>query len=911
MPYIFQGPSFSTSHLSFDFFRHTSARQDADFNLVVLLDAASPLSSSYFPIKHLFDNIEDKAPALLGQWAPLYDMNENFNDIAWLCGCKECTYRYDLTVDCVKIKDTVTTERELATLQKQITDDALALQLRWLVHGKLAVDRWKNYPLQTRQQLLKKAWPDMPSSHRPDLQLYESFRNPSPTLLARIAHRILHHPHINVEDLSEGDNLVRMFESRATDPSESFLLSDLALANVSAYGHTKYYRFNEGRLVLVSRSEKDEKEGALALNDEIKSEKLKLDPGPDVYGLRIQASVYSILRNITNVLLKGMDLSNESLKTANPSNLDGIFKEESFDSLHVALARAPYRKPSGIDWSLIEDIVESRFSTARYHVKHMRENPPYLAGCYRQWMEHFGVLQEHRHVGLKWACVEDHRTLWMWHTIDEMLKDLKPRVDRPNVEAHLKYQQLQEFLYRRAKQDIHAITIGLVSSPTFSPHVRRQKPRDKPLLNSIADYELLPNASDAARKLFRLFHLLCSEDSVVFIDCTIVREIDRILNKDAAAAALMTPLLSERFGNLAGLVETSAQLALWEPHASLSFGRMSRSGDFYTAVNDRVDALNDEFDQIEDRIKAFIRERKIDPTQKQYECPLEAPSTKEIEMKQRQACRNLEIWWTDLHEELGWTRCGAKNGRLAEPWKSLVLDCAPEKLNYPWKWPVPETLDLRDEDQESPADDLPDGAELMREEVGDGDEEVQDAAVQLPEPLEGEGGDEAYAADDPVCITAAENKADGETPLENIAMQFAKTSLAEQKALKVSTSSIRCGNLADLDSVGYGAQIRAVQDQTKDQDERHCRASSPAQRADFRATPISTHTNRPADYSEKEGLQNLPHPLHAQGPDRLHRVPESRVRRRLLVASDGRLAVPVQAQDAAGVSLPYVARHAG
>lgn len=50
--------------------------------------------------------------------------------------------------------------------------------------------------------------------------------------------KIMLYPDLNIEDLSDGDNLMRMFESRATNAPQSFFIHDLALANIAAFTHS-------------------------------------------------------------------------------------------------------------------------------------------------------------------------------------------------------------------------------------------------------------------------------------------------------------------------------------------------------------------------------------------------------------------------------------------------------------------------------------------------------------------------------------------------------------------------------------------------------------------------------------------------------------------------------------------------
>lgn len=701
----------------------------------------SPLSHfiAYHRIPSLplinLERTEDKNPANRAAQPLLYNMSGHIN-IKRRCGCTACFYRYLLTGDSIIIDGRVGIEHEAPALAKEISENAQTLELLWLAYGKVALSRWADCPAKARRRILKSAWPDMPLEHRPDLQRYESLNKSGRSTSNQVAQNMMLHPHMNIEDLGYSDNLIRMLESRAMNSPESFFMLDLLLANVSPYTHQDDIASLKNFSMLLSGGKECKTYGVLQHDNKFKAEQLKVDPCSGLFGLRIQASLYSILRKATESLLKSLNLSTDYLKTAPRSNIENILQDERFTSLQTAAARAPYHKPSKIDWLLLDDLVASRLTCAQSHLKHARENPPYLAGWYRQWADHLNLQPNEMDQVVNYACAQDHRALWQWHKIGQMLKALKESLPRENRVTYVNFQQLKGFVVSSAKRAITTLALAVANAPTFAAHVEAKTKPHARGHDNILDLRLRRDASDASRRLFRLFHLLCSNESIVFGECAIVREIDRLLTEDEDAAALMTPLLSERFDNLAGLIEVQAQLALWEPHASLAVKEMSASYGFREAVLASSNALLEEFKKIESQMHRYINARRFNPHSKEMECPLEPPATEEIERRQRKACGILEIWWSDLYASLGWTRNRARNGLLDEPWNELVLACAPDKLNYPYRWAVPVSPAITEErdSSESPPEETEHEEESAEDDASQATD-TEDTASDLTEPL--------------------------------------------------------------------------------------------------------------------------------------------------------------------------------
>ena len=190
-----------------------------------------------------------------------------------------------------------------------IFDNWGKLQYVFSEHTRTLGKRWSKKDEHKRRGLMLKAWPNMSSMHRPDFDVIRHDRRGPAQLDALMM------PHINLEDLSSQDNLLKLISSRSQmDPGHfartDCLRFDTALAMEAANPARPWKTI----MLLTGQATRNDYGRLIDIENSAGWEKIMwtgfgflLEQG--VLVLELQNKLYSFLAKCTELLLHDLDLS--------------------------------------------------------------------------------------------------------------------------------------------------------------------------------------------------------------------------------------------------------------------------------------------------------------------------------------------------------------------------------------------------------------------------------------------------------------------------------------------------------------------------------------------------------------------------------------------------------------------------
>ena len=277
-----------------------------------------------------------------------------------------------------------------------------------LRHEHIIHRRWTKKSCQQRINMLSEIWPEIPKSHRPDMELLESKvsqKTSSRPILASSTQIMSSFmcPHINLEDLAENGprRLLLLLKSRARNPPAAFADFDwesmrlgqgagfLPAVLLPEQNHAMFMDDRDGlqgreygELVTFESAEEAEAwvqqgkgykpcEGILILRAQERTLKFLL------------GCCLSILHDIPE---KEMASDKYPIQPEPPVAADKANEDSS--SLRTLQVEAAYKLPTNLDLRQLADIIVARFEAAEHHLLSLREDPAYFFEAVKEEMDH-------------------------------------------------------------------------------------------------------------------------------------------------------------------------------------------------------------------------------------------------------------------------------------------------------------------------------------------------------------------------------------------------------------------------------------------------------------------------------------------------------------------------------------------
>lgn len=256
------------------------------------------------------------------------------------------------------------------------------------------------------------------------------------------------------------------------------------------------------------------------------------------------------------------------------------------------VAGGPHRPPPDLDLDRNESLLAARVALAEDHVWALREDPSYFAETILEMRQHRQELipdvKGNVHPVLK---PERENTLWariirnivaeaylhvdMFAELHSQAKRLQvikakfekciePLQDLPEeyLGALLKF---RHYLKQMTKGPMGQLKMTVVAAPKIRPYFARQVPNSPTTTMMFIQQNPQVKMDPVAFQLMWLLRTLWEDENDLFL-CrlpTVVDQLDRYLDTESKAAALVSPYLSEIIGNLffwRGVSEADIQL---------------------------------------------------------------------------------------------------------------------------------------------------------------------------------------------------------------------------------------------------------------------------------------------------------------------------------------------------------------
>ncbi|KAK4223619.1 hypothetical protein QBC38DRAFT_487309 [Podospora fimiseda] len=587
-------------------------------------------------------------------------------------------------------------------------------------HEATIQKRWAKKSRAQRLKILLDAWPNMPSTHRPE---FEAFRKETPQ--QRIAGTKYRQdylwPYINKDDMSKPRTLPLLLNSRGRNLPSDFAGLDadnirfpfvtqavvplfLNLHTMILNGFTEQTMDSYGTLVHWH----DHEDAA----DWFHTQK-QFQPGEGLLVLESQERLLTFLVDCCRQILH--EIPQETwISSSFPVQPEPKMKEESestgFESLAVMAAEGPYRLPAKLNLGKIESLLAAKASATEDRLWSMREDPVYF---YEQLLD----AKEHRHEMIKDTMGQIHHFVTdprfqdlFWFRVSsslllevflgvEMFAELKQQAHHLHI-LQVKYAKkisptddlpedymkalvtFRYFLEKVAKGCLSQLKIVGPSSPNFRHMFVRQVPRD--YNSNIMEVMSVPRPgqSQAVTNLKWLLSTLWEDGNDLFLAGMrlTVDELERLIEAEPEAKQFISPYVAALIGDLSIVTQCMRQLDMYHPWArTFENAAVEYNADIEKAYSEASKSWGVFMATVKDNRIQSEAVRLLEPFKKIFPYPIDRRRTKENTEALRQAESNLDAFWACVDRIMYRTAgnlSGTATGRLLL--QSRILRRTPE-----------------------------------------------------------------------------------------------------------------------------------------------------------------------------------------------------------------------------------------
>ncbi|TKX27448.1 hypothetical protein C1H76_0285 [Elsinoe australis] len=546
-------------------------------------------------------------------------------------------------------------------------------------HEATVQKRWRKKSIQARQKLLLSAWPDKPPSHRPDLEVFRRGSALGLDLGAKDKGAYMW-PYINLEDLCTPRALLLLLNARGRTTPDAFIFADLSSTVTGSAAGVMQLGFLTGYTMMFIGRKDPESYGELIDWVDLPEAKLWMQygkgcqPGEGLIILEVQDRIWSFLVDCCKQILH--DISADMLLDAKypvqvaPPSISEYGLENA--SLATLAAETPYRAPARLDLARLEALLETKLTEAKDHLWALREDPGYFEETVDEFKEHHfnSIPDTNGHTYREWKYSQRlefwriilgnvirnaYMSIEHWSGLFEQVSVLRSLHQKYSSHISIEEQLPEDLLdaLLHFKVTIEAAldepTELLVRSVTACPemrqfHYRRSIASDgHRALVDIKPSAPIGQVRDYLLRLSRTFGEKSWHD--IFFRGLLADEIERLIQKEGSAKALVSPFVARVFSEVSLLVECSRQVMNFNPWAK---GLDS----FIKARN--LDAAKPEYAMFLN----WERTRVVtlgNPEDGKFFYPADKRVTKESAIAMRKAEKNLDLLWeaVDRHTIIG------------------------------------------------------------------------------------------------------------------------------------------------------------------------------------------------------------------------------------------------------------------
>ncbi|OJJ37693.1 hypothetical protein ASPWEDRAFT_93070, partial [Aspergillus wentii DTO 134E9] len=558
--------------------------------------------------------------------------------------------------------------------------------------------RWLKKGQEQRRKILLEAWPNIPSSHRPDFRALRRESEEQRQAGTRFEDAFMW-PYINQEDLCRGKTLLLLLNARGRNAPSVFIFQDIQSIHVgqSSNAIQEIFLTSHRDMVLEGNSPATygrvlpEKDREFVNNNSIKKLEGKMMCSSDVlYTLRIQEHLLGFLVACCTIILrdKGPNLTDDMVLTIPElPTLQSDASDAQYRSAAALATEAPYVVPGQVDLVRLRELASARLSAAEDHFWALREDPGYFTDVLGDWTEHSSEMilddrgKQHRdvtdpprrHIFLSRALghmvSNAYEDINLWHVIQNQLDELI-KLDRTFINFGYKYEEeCPEYLgaLRKLKVFLDQRLVGFylmklqIQFPA-SPPIRSLFQRLPNPVDPYLGYSVYPRAGDISDTKDDLLWLFCQFLDHEFLHIcgfeNVAVELERLIQNDQKQKERITPFLARTFADVGLAGELRNQLGIYRPRIFLKRGNRALAA---LEENDMEgwgpELIRPSWDLSrvldESAGKDYIQLGEDgDPTSGKFYYPIGKRRSKETIDAMRNAEKNLDDFWLKFDEQL-------------------------------------------------------------------------------------------------------------------------------------------------------------------------------------------------------------------------------------------------------------------
>lgn len=575
------------------------------------------------------------------------------------CICRVCRFTWGLDLP-------VSTIDSLAELQIQARDFSVDIFRHWVLLNMtlkrcqdIIQKRWLKKNNSQRLAILLAAWPGMAATHRPDFASLREIGEKGCRRRLNFAKEREYNlwPFINQEDLVQPSNLLMFLNSRGRCLPDKFAIGDRILIHAGDLSSSKQEKINQHRMILYGKRTPASYGALSTFKSGDDTDMMGVHPQAGLLVLEIQKRILRFLFACTQLILHDMDFNEMIVRPTRKSGLTTNHSLQGWRTMTTLTNEAPYRFPQQLDLDRLCMLVESKRSEAEEHIHTLRDDPAYFASQLQEWAEHATerVLDKHKRphssVGkpVFWSRLckrlvsHAYQSLIYFDELHEQLDALKILMKKHGKQIHprkrlprrleVAYQRLDKLVAEMRDLPLNELAMGHPASSPMRPGFEREV-RD-----------ITPNFHELVTKPRRgsiwrihvLFRALLDEDQHDKHGLVnIIGEIQRVLDEHSGDSNAITPWVSDRFAELALIMEVKHQLDLFQPWST-----MWRYNEDTKFLQSDFEAIALIADVIDDTITCV--EIDVKPTCFAY--PSEKRRTEGTVTRMRESERALDVMW--------------------------------------------------------------------------------------------------------------------------------------------------------------------------------------------------------------------------------------------------------------------------
>jgi hypothetical protein len=553
--------------------------------------------------------------------------------------------------------------------------------------------RWTKKTVEQKRQLLLRVEPDMPKEHRPDSKLVESnteaIRKENPYVVIQIFNSTTCLvPHINQEDLTRPKPLLVFLNSRGRHSPSAFAHAELLQSDYGGWSDVDgFKRLEEYTMDFLSGDDRNSygkirKWGDISYALELVYKGRAFHPFVGVKILLMQTATWRFLRGCCVEVLHDIPIDLIVGGDVEIQRNEGKVEWETAAVWSTANAsiQAPYCVPAQFEHSRLRSLISAQIVAIEDHIWTLREDPSYFTETFDVFYEHrlemipgkngernsaLGRAPSFLHSFIIRDIVFDaYFELYLWHECERQLFALE-KLQNDYKDAILHAEDLPEEYLQALKtfwRHLHSIL-------TDSHQVFKRDTTSSPLLREFVYSEGDAGSGTAVRFLSeetdrtettRLFFkhtlaIISKENPPVSGFFRELDELESLLQSDAAAKSMVTPLNANHLSSMSVASVCIHQLRLYQPWAArIEADIEPRLYDTSWSVNQAYKRLTDRFHG--GRRDGFMKERwaneailkLVDPTDGKFDYPVKGRPNRTNIRAMRAAEESLDQLWKEL-----------------------------------------------------------------------------------------------------------------------------------------------------------------------------------------------------------------------------------------------------------------------